>query len=120
MEKALRDEISSILEAASHMVLATVQADGFPQATTVSFANDGLTIFFGCREHSQKAANLARNHKVCVAMKLPFTMWDQIRGLSVGGIAHRIADDAEAKRISKLLLERSPESVEYADTAWLA
>ena len=114
MEKALRDEISSILQAVSHMTLATVRPDGFPQASTVSFANDGLTIFFGCREHSQKAANLARNHKVSVAINLPFTRWEDIRGLSMEGIAHRMTDDTEAKRISKLLLQRSPESIEYA------
>jgi hypothetical protein len=115
VDKALREEITSILRAASHMTLATVRSDGFPQATTVSLANEGLTIFFGCREGSQKAANLARNGKVSVAISLPFTRWDQIRGLSAGGIAHRIADDVEARKVSKLLLERSPETVEFAE-----
>jgi len=114
MEKDLRELITSILQAASHMTLATVREDGFPQATTVTFASEGLKIFFGCREHSQKAAHLARNHKVSLAINLPFTGWSEIRGLSIGGTAQRISDKNEAQRLTSLLLQRSPEAGEFA------
>jgi pyridoxine/pyridoxamine 5'-phosphate oxidase len=87
MEKALREEIISILQEARHMILATVRLDGYPQATTVAFASEGLRIVFGCREHSQKAVNLARDHKISAAINLPFKSWKDIRGLSIGGTA---------------------------------
>jgi nitroimidazol reductase NimA-like FMN-containing flavoprotein (pyridoxamine 5'-phosphate oxidase superfamily) len=41
------------------MILATNRPDGWPQATTVGYVNDGLTIYFLCSPQSQKAANLA-------------------------------------------------------------
>jgi hypothetical protein len=44
--------------------------DGYPQATTVSYVSDGLTIYFGCGEASQKARNLARNTKVSLTVTL--------------------------------------------------
>jgi len=33
-----------------NMSLATVRPDGYPQATTVAYANDGLTLYFACRQ----------------------------------------------------------------------
>ena len=60
MDPGLKKEILSILDDASDMTIATVREDGYPQATTVSYVNDGLTIYFGCAANSQKAGNLAR------------------------------------------------------------
>ena len=60
MDPALRQEIISILDDANDMTIATVREDGYPQATTVSYVNDGFTIYFGCAAASQKAQNLAR------------------------------------------------------------
>src|SRR4051794_38918064 len=68
MDPRLRDEILSILDRASDMTIATIPQDGYPQATTVSFANDGLDIYFGCSEVSQKAWNISRNGKVSLTI----------------------------------------------------
>ncbi len=43
------------------MTIATLRPDGWPQATTVAYANEGLTIYFVCGPDSQKATNLARD-----------------------------------------------------------
>ena len=122
MEPELREQIISVLqEAASYMTLATVRADGFPQATAVTFINDGLNIYFGSREHSQKAANLARNNRVSAAVTLPFSTWQQIKALSMARRAVRRVDDQnEVARLSKLLLEKSPEFAEFAGYAMTA
>ena len=116
----MREQIISVLQAASYMTLATVRADGFPQATAVTFINDGLNIYFGSREHSQKAANLARNNRVSAAVTLPFSTWQQIKALSMGGVVRRVDDQNEVARLSKLLLEKSPESAEFAGYAMTA
>lgn len=55
MNLALREEIVSIMNEASDMTIATLRGDGYPQATTVSYANDGLTVYFGTAGASQKA-----------------------------------------------------------------
>jgi nitroimidazol reductase NimA-like FMN-containing flavoprotein (pyridoxamine 5'-phosphate oxidase superfamily) len=50
------------------MTLATNRPDGWPQATTVGYVNDGLTIYFLCSPQSQKAANLARDSRVSLTI----------------------------------------------------
>ena len=47
MDSATRDKIVAILGGGCEMTLATIRPDGFPQATTVSYVHDGLTIYFG-------------------------------------------------------------------------
>jgi len=73
MNPALAEDIISILDSANDMTIATVREDGYPQATTVSYVNDGLTIYFGCAAASQKAGNIARNPKVALTVNLPYT-----------------------------------------------
>jgi hypothetical protein len=41
------------------MGIATIRPDGWPQTTTVGYANAGLTLYFLCAKDSQKAASLA-------------------------------------------------------------
>ena len=59
MDPRLKQEIVSILDDANDMTIATVREDGYPQATTVSYVNDGLKIYFGCAANSQKVRGLA-------------------------------------------------------------
>ncbi|MER8957242.1 pyridoxamine 5'-phosphate oxidase family protein [Mesorhizobium sp. M0833] len=46
------------------MTIATLRPDGWPQATTVGYVNEGLTLYFLCGLDSQKAENLARDDRV--------------------------------------------------------
>lgn len=115
MDARLRDEILSILDRASDMTIATIRQDGYPQATTVSFANDGLDIYFGCSEDSQKARNISRNGKVSLTINLPYADWGEIRGISAGGHAAHLADPSEIENAGRLLLRKFPQGIaEYA------
>ena len=80
------------------MTIATVREDGYPQATTVSYVNEGLTIYFGCAAQSQKAKNIGHSAKVSLTVNLAYASWEAIRGLSVGGKAARVADPKEMDR----------------------
>ena len=92
--------------------------DGYPQATTVSFANDGLDIYFGCSEDSQKARNISRNGKVSLTINLPYANWGEIRGISAGGHADRLTDPSEIEHAGRLLLQKFPQGIaEYASGA---
>src|SRR5436190_23354359 len=95
MGPGLKQEILSILDDANDTTIATVREDGYPQATTVSYVNDGLNIYFGCAANSQKAKNLALDSKVSLTVNLPYTSWNDIRGLSIGGRAQRVTDPQE-------------------------
>jgi nitroimidazol reductase NimA-like FMN-containing flavoprotein (pyridoxamine 5'-phosphate oxidase superfamily) len=50
------------------MTIATLRADGWPQATTVGYAHEGLTLYFLCGLESQKAKNLARDDRVSITI----------------------------------------------------
>ena len=118
MDSGIREEILSILDRANDMTIATVRADGYPQATTVSYANEGLDIYFGCSEESQKSQNINRNSKVSLTINLPYANWGEIRGVSVGGHADRLTDPGEIEQAGQLLLRKFPQGIaEYASGA---
>src|SRR6516162_10825430 len=97
MDPALREEILSVLNGASDMTIATIRPDGYPQATTVSYVSDGLTMYFGCAAASQKAQNIAYNDKVSLTVTMPYFNWEEIRGLSIGGTAKPVTDPNEVQ-----------------------
>jgi len=114
MDPALTEEIISVLEDANDMTIATVREDGYPQATTVSYANDGLKIYFGCAAGSQKAKNIARNSKVSLTVNLPYTSWKEIRGLSIGGRAEPVTASREVEQVGQLMFQKFPQIAGYA------
>lgn len=113
MEQPLLEKVKVILGSAKDMTIATIRKDGFPQATTVSFVNDGLTIYFGCDSNAQKAANIALNNKVSLTVDLEYSDWNEIQGLSMGALAERITDPDELKNISKLMYDKFPQVVDF-------
>jgi general stress protein 26 len=113
MDSATREKIVGILEGVSQMTIATVRADGYPQATTVSYVRDGLTIYFGTAADSQKARNIALCDKVSLTVNLPFDRWEKILGLSMGGRAARVTDPTEIAKVSRIMLEKFPEGTDF-------
>ena len=87
MDKSLDKTILNILTESNDMSLATLRPDGFPQATTVSYVSDGMTIYFATGAHAQKAQNLAQCDKVSLTVDRPYSNWNEILGLSLGGTA---------------------------------
>ena len=64
MDDSMKQKILSLLDAHRIMTIATLRPDGWPQATTVGYVNEGLTLWFLCGLESQKANNLARDNRV--------------------------------------------------------
>lgn len=116
MDPALKHEIVSILDDANDLTIATVREDGYPQATTVSYVNDGLTVYFGCAAKSQKAQNIARCAKVSLAVNLPYASWKEIRGLSIGGKGELVTDPEDIDQVTQLMFQKFPQIAGYAPT----
>ena len=116
MDPALTQEIVAILDDANDLTIATVREDGYPQATTVSYVNDGLTIYFGCAAKSQKAQNIARRAKVSLAVNLPYASWKEIRGLSIGGKAELVTDPEDIDEVTQPMFQKFPQIAGYAPT----
>jgi PPOX class probable F420-dependent enzyme len=89
-----------------NMSLATVRPDGYPQATTVAYANDGLTLYFACERNSQKVRNLRRSPKVSLTINKDWAGWEKITGLSMGGTAKILERPAETRRAQALLARK--------------
>lgn len=115
MDNVLQSDIVAILKGAPDLTIATIREDGYPQATTVSFVNDGLDIYFGCGRKSQKARNLEHNDRVSLAVTLPYASWNDIRGLSLAGRASPVTDAAEGERVARLMLEKFPSIARFIE-----
>jgi len=113
MSHELKQKIISILDAGQDLTLATLREDGYPQATVVSYASDGLDIYVGTAAQSQKARNIARDGRISATITLPYGDWDQIRGVSFGGRAHAVTDPDEQLRMGGLFMRKFPQIAKY-------
>lgn len=109
MDPALKAQILKLLDQHRTMTLATLRPDGWPQATTVGFAHDGLTLYFLCGPDSQKASNLAHDDRVSLTIDHDTPQVMDITGLSMAAYAQRILDRAELDKALEMLLQRYPE-----------
>jgi general stress protein 26 len=113
MDHEIRNRILTLLEQHRIMTIATLRPDGWPQATTVSYVNEGLTLCFFCGLHSQKAANLARNDRVSLTIADDTPELMATSGLSMAARAQAVVDVGEAERIVHTLLLKYPNVVSF-------
>ena len=109
MSPEIKSKILSILDAHRIMTIATLRPDGWPQATTVGYASEDLTLYFLCGLDSQKSANLARDDRVSLTIDHDTPQVMEITGLSMAARAHAIVDAGEAEKVLRLLMLKYPE-----------
>ncbi len=103
-------QIIEILDDAKDMSIATVRSDGFPQSTVVAFVHDNLRLYFAAALASQKAHNITYCDKVSATITRPYSRWQEIEGLSLGGYASEVTDPDELRIVRTLMEERFPET----------
>lgn len=113
MDAELRAKIVDTFAHARDLTIATNRADGFPQATTVSYVNDGLNLYFGCSEDSQKAQNIARDNRVSVSITCDYRDWDEIKGVSMAATAEPVTDPKEIDHVGRLMFAKFPQIAKY-------
>jgi hypothetical protein len=113
MSQDLLPDILAILAEGQDMAVATTLPDGAPHAVTVSYASEGLAIYFGCSPASQKACNLARDDRLAITVTLPYRDWSQIRGLSLTGRARPVAAGTAQARVAGLFAAKFNEIAQY-------
>jgi hypothetical protein len=87
MDEEIRKQILTLLDQHRIMTIATLRSDGWPQATTVGYVNEGLALYFLCGLDSQKAANLARDDRVSLTIDHDTPDIMAITGLSMAAHA---------------------------------
>ncbi len=110
MDETIKRTVLDLLDRHRIMSVATLRSDGWPQATTVGFVNEGLRLYFLCGLDSQKAQNLARDDRVSLTINDDPADIMQITGLSMAGHARQVEDSAEAARLIALMPLRYPDS----------
>ncbi len=113
MDETIKGKIIELLDHHRLMTVATNRPDGWPQATTVGYVNDGPTIYFLCGPESQKAQNLARDNRLSLTIDHDVSDPMAITGLSMAAHSHPVIDPAELAKAMKLLAERYPEYAKY-------
>jgi len=112
MDEEMKKKILCLLDEHRIMTIATLRPDGWPQATTVGYVNDGLTLYFLCGLDSQKAANLARDDRVSLTIDHDASQIMEITGLSMAARAQLVSDRAEAEKVLGLLPLKYPEQAQ--------
>lgn len=108
LDPASFDLTCTILAGTSEMTLATLRTDGAPHASTVSFASDGLVLFAAIAIDSHKAHHIRKDGRVSLTVNAPFKTWDEIRGLSIDGVATLVEGQGALAAASALLLRKLP------------
>jgi nitroimidazol reductase NimA-like FMN-containing flavoprotein (pyridoxamine 5'-phosphate oxidase superfamily) len=111
MDEYFRKKIVALLDQHRIMTIATLRPDGWPQATTVGYVNEGLTLYFLCGPESQKAANLARDDRVSLTIDHDTPNLMEITGLSMAAHARPVLDQAEAGNVLCMLPLKYPEQI---------
>jgi PPOX class probable F420-dependent enzyme len=109
MKREFKQKIVDLLNHHRIMTVATNRADGWPQATIVGYANDGLIIYCFIARDSQKFENLTRDPRVSLAIANDYPQPLQIKGLSMAATATVVEDRGEIDHAASILLRRYPE-----------
>jgi nitroimidazol reductase NimA-like FMN-containing flavoprotein (pyridoxamine 5'-phosphate oxidase superfamily) len=110
MDEEIRKKILALLDQHRIMTVATLRPDGWPQATTVGYVNEGLVLYFLCGLESQKAKNLAQDDRISLTIDHDTADLMKITGLSMAAHAHAVTDRAEAERILSMLPSKYPDA----------
>ena len=114
MDEAQQAIILNLLARRNIMTLATIRPDGFPQATTVYYVNEGLTLYFATDPASQKAGNINLNNKVSVAIAGETENANKLKAISLSGTARKIVDAERLHALQILLFRAVPGAKRFA------
>ena len=110
MDAKLQSKVVELLRQHRIMTIATLRPDGWPQATTVGYVSEGLSLWFLCGLQSQKARNLALDNRVSITVDHDTPDIMAITGLSMAARAHPVRDRSEAQKVLGLLAAAYTES----------
>src|SRR5512140_382515 len=109
MDDEIRGKVLALLDQHRIMTVATLRPDGWPQATTVGYVNEGLILYFLCGLDSQKATNLARDDRLSLTIDHDTPDIMSITGRSMAARAQAVVDRAEAEKVLRMLVLKYPE-----------
>jgi len=107
----------TILNANRIMTIATVRSDGWPQATMVGYANEGLRLYFLIYRTSQKFKNISHDDRVSITVGHEPSGVRDIKAVYAGCVARELTDLGDKSRAWILLAQRHPNLTDLAPPA---
>ncbi|MCI0504772.1 MAG: pyridoxamine 5'-phosphate oxidase family protein [Gammaproteobacteria bacterium] len=115
MDKAVEKLIREILAQNNILTLATIRPDGWPQATTVGYANDGMKIYVMTFPQAQKVNNIKHDPRVSLTIDHDESDWNKIKGLSMAARAEIVTDAREISHAGELMLAKFPQLKDWPE-----
>ena len=115
MDSAIRKLMLELIEREKVLTLATLREDGWPQATTVAYANSGTTLFVATGADSQKVRNIRACNKVSLTIGPALPDWERLQGLSMAATAELIESRTDIQGVARLLKKKFPPLAEFSD-----
>jgi PPOX class probable F420-dependent enzyme len=115
MEKETECFILDMLAGHPILTLSTNRADGWPQANTVSYVNEGLLIYVMTSSQAQKLRNIERDPRVSLTICNTEQNWRKIKGLSMAAMAEVVTEPDEIEHATQLMLDKFPHLAEQSD-----
>lgn len=105
--------IVDLLERERLMTLACNRPDGWPQATTVGYLNEGLNLYFIVARDSQKFANLQADPRASAAIRSQAPSGGGV-GLSMAGRVVEVIEPEAVEQLNRRVVERYPDVHVYS------
>jgi general stress protein 26 len=109
MDKKMESFVLDIMKDHNILTLATLREDGYPQATTVTYVNDGQTIYFVTARDSQKVKNITSCNKVSLTIDKEYEDWKKIKGLSMAATAEVLTNPDEIGYAMNCFVKKFPQ-----------
>jgi general stress protein 26 len=105
--------IAALLDAHDLISVATIRADGWPQATSVGYMARWPDIYFVVARESQKFQNMARDPRIslCLGAATPSALG--LDGLSMAALAEEVTDTPHIVQFDDAMLKRYPHGPVY-------
>jgi general stress protein 26 len=112
MEKETERFILEMFASHPILTLATNREDGWPQANTVSYVNEGLSLYVITSPRTNKVRNIERDPRVALTVCSTEQEWRKIKGLSMAAMAEILTEPDEIDHAAQLMLEKFPHLAE--------
>ena len=115
LDDEIRKTILNMYERQSEISLATVRADGWPQANVVDIWNIGLMLYFQSYDAASKVQNIEQDSRVSLTLTPSFEDFGEMQGLTMAAHAEKVTDKAEIGDLYHLFLQRIPHMKQFAE-----
>jgi uncharacterized protein len=115
-DNLIKEQIAKYLDTHPYLALATVSAQGAPQAHTVAYASDGCSVYFATRGDTRKATNLANDSRVAYCIDEAYQDFMEIKGVQMEGRASVMSDPEEVSHAAVLFGQKFGPGVGFPPT----